>query len=424
MRSTWPEFHRYTATKRRDRSQSLTLYVGDIPSRDCALPAFDAIGRREGFCKPMTQHPIDRLRAQIAADELEADAAQLEVATRLDALARELSAWRPARNGLLSLFRRTNGPPPRGLYIHGDVGRGKTMLMDLFFACVRFAPKQRSHFHEFMTDVHERIGKARQVVDGDPIPHVADGIAGEAGLLCFDELQVTDIADAMILGRLFKHLFARGVVVVATSNSAPGALYEHGLNRKLFLPFIALIAGHMDVAELKSAKDYRLEKLAGHPLYFAPADARATAELDALWDSLTGRHPGEAETLEVKGRSVRVPLASMGIARFAFRDLCELPLGALDYLRIAHTYHTVMIDGIPVMARDRRDAVRRFINLIDTLYDNKVCLIASAAGEPDALCHDDAGAKTFARTASRLIEMRSAEYLAARATRGHVAVEG
>jgi cell division protein ZapE len=176
----------------------------------------------------------------------------------------------------------------------------------------------------------------------------------------------------------------------------------------------------MDVVELKAAKDYRLEKLAGHPLYFAPVDASATAGLDALWDSLTGRHPGEAETLEVKGRQVRVPLASMGIARFAFGDLCEVPLGTLDYLRIAHAYHTVLIDGIPVMTRDRREVLRRFINLIDTLYDNKVCLIASAAAEPDALCEDTAGAKAFERTASRLVEMRSAEYLAARGARAHM----
>lgn len=367
----------------------------------------------------MTQSPLDRLRAQVGAGELETDAAQLAVAARLDALARRLNGWRPARNGLLSRFSRSNGPAPRGLYIHGDVGRGKTMLMDLFFACARSAPKQRCHFHEFMADVHERIAATRREVEGDPIPHVAAGIAAAAALLCFDELQVTDIADAMILGRLFKHLFERGVVVVATSNSAPEALYEHGLNRRLFLPFIALIAERMDVVELRSAKDFRLEKLAGLPLYFAPADARATAELDAHWDRLTGRHPGEAETLEVKGRSVRVPLASMGIARFSFGDLCEAPLGALDYLRLAHTYHTVLIDDIPVMAREKRDAVRRFVNLIDTLYDNKVCLIASAAAEPDALCQDDAAARAFARTASRLIEMRSEAYLAGRAVRGH-----
>jgi cell division protein ZapE len=213
--------------------------------------------------------------------------------------------------------------------------------------------------------------------------------------------------------------------VVATSNAAPDQLYEHGLNRQLFLPFIALIGQHMDVLELKSAKDYRLEKLAGLQLYFAPADAPATAALDAHWDRLTGRHPGASEILEVKGRKVHVPLASMGIARFQFRDLCEVPLGTIDYLRIAHTFHTLLIDGIPVMARERRDAVRRFINLIDTLYDNKVCLIASAAAEPDALCQDDAGAKAFQRTASRLMEMRSKEYLAGRAVRGHTEpVEG
>jgi cell division protein ZapE len=367
----------------------------------------------------MMQFPNECLRAQIDAGELEVDEAQLAVAERLDALARQLSVWRPRRPSRYTLFARPGATPPRGLYIHGEVGRGKTMLMDLFFACTSFTPKQRSHFHEFMAEVHERIGKARQTVDGDPIPHVAAGIADEAALLCFDELQVTDIADAMILGRLFKHLFERGVVVVATSNAAPGALYENGLNRQLFVPFIALIKQHMDVAELKSAKDYRLEKLAGHPLYFSPADARAKAELDAMWDHLTGRHPGHPEALELKGRSVLVPLASMGVARFGFADLCEAPLGALDYLRIAHAYHTVVIDGIPVMGRERRDAVRRFINLIDTLYDNKVCLVASAAAEPDRLCEDDAGAQAFARTASRLTEMRSTEYLAARADRGH-----
>ncbi len=367
----------------------------------------------------MTQSPIDRLRAQIGAGELQPDAAQLAAAERLDLLAQRLSAWRPRRNSRFTLFVRPGATPPRGLYIHGDVGRGKSMLMDLFFGCVGFAPKQRSHFHEFMADVHERIAAARSEVDGDPIPYVAAGIAERAALLCFDELQVTDIADAMILGRLFKHLFERGVVVVATSNSAPEALYEHGLNRSLFLPFIALLHDHMDVVELKAAKDYRLEKLAGQPLYFSPADAGARAELDAHWDRLTGRHPGESEVLEVKGRSVRVPLASMGIARFSFVELCEAPLGTHDYLRIAHTYHTLLIDDIPVMARERRNPARRFINLIDTLYDNKVCLIASAAAEPAALCEDDGAKKAFQRTASRLIEMRSEEYLMGRAIRGH-----
>jgi len=369
----------------------------------------------------MLKLPSASLAAQIAAGELDADAAQREAAARLDELVRALEAWRPPTGGLRALFARSKGAAPRGLYLYGEVGRGKTMLMDLFFSCADIAPKMRCHFHEFMADVHERIGNARREVEGDPIPHVAAAIANEARLLCFDELQVTDIADAMILARLFTHLFQRNVVVVATSNSAPDGLYENGLNRQLFLPFIALIGKYMDVIELKSAKDYRLEKLAGQPLYFCPADDQAKAALDAHWDRLTGRHPGQSEILEVKGRQVRVPLASMGVARFSFADLCEAPLGTVDYLRIAHTFHTVMIDDIPVMGREYRNVVRRFINLIDTLYDNKVCLIASAAAEPDDLCLDDAGAKAFQRTASRLTEMRSEAYLADRAHREVVA---
>jgi len=363
----------------------------------------------------MTETPTSRLRAQIAAGELDADMAQLEVAHRLDVLAQRLDRWRPPRSGLFSVLARANGATaPRGLYIHGAVGRGKTMLMDLFFEVVAFTPKLRCHFHEFMGDVHERIGEARRNVDGDPIPIVAGAIASEAALLCFDELQVTDIADAMILGRLFKQLFARGVVVVATSNAAPQALYKDGLNRQLFLPFVDLIASHLDVVALAAAKDYRLDKLAGQPLYFTPCGAQASAALAAHWDRLTGRHPGHADTLEVKGRKVRVPMASMGVARFQFADLCEAPLGTLDYLRIAHTYHTLLVDGVPVLTPERRAATRRFINLIDTLYDNGVCLIAAADGEPAELCPEGPERHAFARTASRLIEMRSEAYLASR----------
>ncbi|HWK38969.1 MAG TPA: cell division protein ZapE [Hyphomicrobium sp.] len=368
----------------------------------------------------MASHPIDKLHAQIAAGQLEADAAQLAVAESLDDLARRISTWRPARSRRFALFSRGGMPPPRGLYVHGEVGRGKTMLMDLFYSSVDFAPKRRSHFHEFMADVHERIGAARRSVDGDPIPTVAAGIAEEARLLCFDEMQVTDIADAMILGRLFQHLFASGIVVVTTSNTKPSALYENGLNRQLFMPFIGLLGAHMDVVELKSAKDYRLEKLAGLPLYFSPADDRAAAELDAHWDRLTARDAGECQTLKVKGRQLRVPCAAMGVARFSFAELCEAPLGTLDFLSLAHTYHTLLVDGIPVMQRDRREVVRRFINLVDTLYDNRVCLIASAAAEPEGLCEDAGTAKVFERTVSRLMEMRSTEYVAARGTaRGH-----
>ena len=360
----------------------------------------------------MTEGLLEQYHGWVAAGELTADPQQIVVATALDALSRRLVAWRPVRKGLLSIFTRPNDGAPRGLYIHGSVGCGKTMLMDLFFETVDFTPKTRCHFHEFMADVHERLNAARHTVDGDPIPFVAREIALQSGLLCFDELQVLDIADAMILSRLFKRLFERGVVVIATSNAHPRSLYKDGLNRQLFLPFIDLIEDHMDVVELASAKDYRLEKLAGQPLYFTPADAHAAAELDKHWDRLTGGHPARAEALEVKGRKVNVPKASMGISRFDFRDLCELPLGPLDYLHIAHHYHTVLIDGIPLMTPEHRNEARRFINLIDTLYDNGICLIASAAAHPAELYPAGPGADAFERTSSRLMEMRSDAYLA------------
>ena len=362
----------------------------------------------------MTEKLTEQLRAQIAAGELDADAAQLAVAENLEALAGHLARWRRPRAGLWSRLNGARNEVPRGLYIHGAVGRGKTMLMDLFFDLVPFEPKLRCHFHEFMADVHERIAAARRERDGDPTAVVAASLAEETGLLCFDELQVTDIADAMILGRLFRQLLASRVVVVATSNSAPRDLYKEGLNRMLFLPFVALIEENMDVVALQAAKDYRLDKLAGQPLYFVPADAEACAALDRHWDRLTGRHPARVETLHVKGRNVMVPRASMGIARFDFKDLCEVPLGALDYLHVAHAYHTLIIDNIPVLTRDRRDVARRFINLIDTLYDNGVCLIASAAAEPSALYPEGDCAAAFERTASRLMEMRSEAYLASR----------
>lgn len=362
----------------------------------------------------MNEHPIDRLRAQVAAGELDADAAQLEVAGCLDTLSRTLSKWRPSKPGLFSFMNRKSSEPPRGLYIYGPVGRGKTMLLDIFFELVDFAPKRRCHFHEFMADVHERIGAARKSSGSDPIPIVAAEIAAEAGLLCFDELQVTDIADAMILGRLFAQLFERDVVVVATSNQHPTQLYKDGLNRQLFLPFVALIEQHMDTVELASAKDYRLDKLAGQPLYFTPVGANSRAELDKHWDRLTGGHPGRSETHEVKGHKVEVPQASMGIARFSFADLCDRPLGALDYLHIAHTFHTVIIDGIPVLGPQRRNEARRFITLVDALYDNDVCLIASAEAEPADLYKEGPGAEAFERTVSRLMEMRSEAYLAER----------
>jgi cell division protein ZapE len=363
----------------------------------------------------MNKGILEQYRARAKAGEIEADPAQIAAAERLEGLARTLFTWRPAsRGGLLSIFGRKREPQPRGLYIHGSVGRGKTMLMDLFYGSVTFEPRRRIHFHEFMAEVHDRIGAARKSVPGDPIPKVGADIAKTAGLLCFDEFHVTDIADAMILGRLFTALFEAQVVVVATSNAHPNDLYRNGLNRQLFLPFIDLLQTQVEVYELKSAKDYRLEKLAGQPLYFSPADERAKTEIDRIWERLTGHHAAEPMELEVKGRKVLVPAASMGAARFGFDDLCDKPLGSVDYLHIAHAFHTVFIENIPVLTPNRREVARRFINLIDTLYDARVGLIASAAAEPDRLYVSGDGSDLFERTASRLIEMRSQVYLEAR----------
>ncbi len=364
----------------------------------------------------MSKGTLERYRDLVTAGGIEPDAAQCAAAEKLDELAAALAQWRP-RRGLLARFSRSAPKQPRGLYIHGAVGRGKTMLMDLFHASLAFEPKRRVHFHEFMADVHDRIALARQSDAGDPIPAVARRIAEEARLLCFDELHVTDIADAMILGRLFKVLFESGVVVVATSNAAPHELYRNGLNRQLFLPFVDLIEDHMDILELAAAKDFRLEKLNGQRLYFTPADAAARAELDKIWLRLTGSPTGQRSELRVKGRTLRVPQAAMGVARFSFADLCEKPLGSLDYLHIARAFHTLVIEHIPVLGPQRRNEARRFINLIDTLYDNRVCLVASAEAEPDHLYVRGDGADLFERTASRLMEMRSEAYLSDRNSR-------
>ena len=313
----------------------------------------------------------EKHRALIAAGTIEADPAQAAAAGKLDALAHNLRHWRRSRNGIAALLSRPQ-PAPKGLYIHGAVGRGKTMLMDLFFETTTFRYKRRAHFHEFMAEVHDRIGAARKTAAGDPIPQVASAIAAKTTLLCFDELHVTDIADAMILGRLFAGLFENQVVVVATSNVPPRDLYRNGLNRQLFVPFINLLEENMEVEELLAAKDFRLEKLAHKPLYFTPADAEAKAQMDRLWADLTGHSQGAPLYLEIKGRKLAVPLAAMGVARFSFAQLCEQPLGTLDYLALAHKFHTLFIDGIPVMAAAQRDVARRFVNLIDTLYDSRV----------------------------------------------------
>lgn len=350
-------------------------------------------------------------RDAIARSELKPDAAQEAVARRLEKLSDGLKRYRPGRFVLFGASRA-----PRGLYIWGDVGRGKSMLMDLFFESAPVAPKRRAHFNAFMVDVHARIHAERQSgKSDDPIPPVARALANEATLLCFDEFQVTDVADAMILGRLFEHMFERGVVVVATSNTPPHRLYEGGLNRQLFLPFIALLKEKLDVLALDGAVDYRLHRLSGLNVYMTPLSPETNAAMDAAWLKLTDEKAPAPMILTVLGRKLRVPRAAKGVARFSFADLCEQPLAAADYLAIARTFHTVMIDRIPALKSSQRNEARRFVVLIDTLYDEGVKLICSAAVAPGALYAEGDGADAFRRTVSRLIEMQSDDYL----SRGH-----
>jgi cell division protein ZapE len=366
----------------------------------------------------------ERYAALVAAGEVKSDRAQADVVAMLARLENRLARHRLARKssslGWMFAARDMDSEPLKGIYIHGDVGRGKTMLMDLFFAASPVMRKRRVHFYEFMVDVHERIHDWRQrrrrgeISGEDPIAPVAAALGEEAWLLCFDEFHVTDIADAMILGRLFRRLFEHGVVVVATSNVAPDELYRDGLNRSLFLPFIALIEERMDVVRLAARTDFRLEKLGDAPVWHVPADLAAKRALDAAWRSLTAGNAAAPRELLVKGHALHVPHAAMGAARFGFADLCARPLGAEDYLKIAHEFHTVVLDGIPVMDYAQRNEAKRFIALIDTLYDHAVKLVASAEAAPAALYRANEGfeAQEFKRTASRLIEMGSRSYLA------------
>ena len=374
--------------------------------------------------------------ARVAASKIERDIAQEAVVAALARLETRIAEHRLARKssslGWLFGTRARESEHIKGLYVYGEVGRGKTMLMDLFFAASPVARKRRVHFHEFMTEVHERIYALRQKLKlgetngEDPIALTAAAIAQETWLLCFDEFHVTDIADAMVLGRLFKRLFELGVVVVATSNVPPSQLYMDGLNRALFLPFIALIEEHMEIVPLQARTDFRLEKLAGTAVWYVPADRAADAALDQAWRRLTAGHAGEPQDLMVKGRTVYVPRAA-----WAWRDSLSRSMSAAAGrgrlpASIAHEFHTIMIDHIPVMDYERRDEAKRFIILIDTLYDNAIKLIASAAAEPDALYRASEGfeAYEFNRTASRLIEMRSQAYLALPHGHGHAVASG
>jgi cell division protein ZapE len=352
---------------------------------------------------------LAQYRQVVAKGELKPDAAQDAAVQKLDALARALGEKRG-----FSFFRKAEAP--RGLYIWGDVGRGKTLLMDFFFEEAAVEKKRRAHFNSFMVDVHARIHAERQKADSDdPIQPVAKALAEEARLLCFDEFQVSDVADAMILGRLFDRLFDEGVTIVATSNTQPDRLYEGGLNRQLFLPFIAEIKQRLEVVELNGPTDYRLQRLSGVKVYLMPLGPDADVGMDAAWQRLTDWKAGKATSLTVLGRQVVVPQAARHVARFSFDELCDRPLAAADYLAIAQHFHTLLIDHIPVMTDNMHNVARRFTLLIDTLYDEGVKLICSAAAAPDALFTSGINADAFRRTVSRLAEMQSDDYL----RRGH-----
>ncbi|WP_186419224.1 cell division protein ZapE [Bosea sp. CS1GBMeth4] len=366
----------------------------------------------------------ERYDALVASGAIERDPAQLAVVRRLQALSQTLANRKLAKksSALGWLFGRKQPAAEgiKGLYVWGSVGRGKTMLMDLFYETVPVASRRRVHFHAFMADVHERIHayrqalKAGKVKEPDPIGPVAADLADEASLLCFDEFTVTDIADAMILGRLFTALFAAGVVMVATSNVEPSRLYEGGLNRALFLPFIALLTSKVEVVKLEARTDFRLEKLGGAPTYHVPADKAAKAALDRAFSQLTGVAQGAPATIAIKGHALELPQAAGGVARASFAELCARAYGASDYLALARSYHTLILDGIPIMDMERRNEAKRFIILIDALYENHVKLVASAAAEPTGLYVARSGREAFEfdRTVSRLIEMRSEAYLA------------
>jgi cell division protein ZapE len=366
----------------------------------------------------MTNCLLDRYRGLAASGEIADDPAQALAVEKLQLLANRLVSYKPpARTDFFSFFTRRSGEVPKGLYIFGGVGRGKTMLMNMFFETAPLTAKRRLHFHAFMAEVHGRIARARAAPagkNGDAVSQAAAGIAAETRLLCLDELFVTDIADATILSRLFSGFFAAGLVVVTTSNVPPAQLYKDGRNRDLFLPFIALVEDHMEVLELSAQRDYRQDKMADMPLYYVPADALARERMDLLWRGLAGEERDDPAALTVAGRVVTVPAAASGMARFSFADLCEAPLGAADYLEIARRFHTVFIDRVPVLTPEKRNAARRFITLIDTLYDNRVGLVISAGAEPGELYVAGDGADHFERTASRLTEMRARVYFDAR----------
>jgi cell division protein ZapE len=352
-----------------------------------------------------SSHPVSSALADLVRQgALSADPLQAAAARALDRVAAELGR-KPG------LFGRRK--PVRGAYLVGAVGRGKTMLMDLFFGAAPAAGKRRVHFDEFMDELHAAITDYRKQHEGDPVAAVTRPIIADTRLLCLDEFQVTDIANAMLLGRLFERLFAGGVTLVATSNTSPDELYRDGLNRQLFLPFIEQLKAEVEIVPLDGPTDYRRLKFEGEAVYRFGTGPQVDAAMDRLWRKLTGGAPEAAETLRSLGRDIAVPRTAMGAARFDFAALCDAALGARDYLRLAHAYDSLMIEHVPQFGRTNPSAAKRFILLVDTLYDRGIKLSASFAVPLEQLAADSRNAGEFQRTVSRLIEMQSAAYLEA-----------
>lgn len=387
----------------------------------------------------MTAGPLFTYRQRLAEGSIRPDLAQECAINKLQSLWKALTNYQPAPvgggngGGWLARFglgakRETAAPglawvsgdgvaalPKRGLYIYGEVGRGKSMLMDLFFETATVKAKRRLHFHEFMQEVQRELHAWRKTKDSkeaDPLPRLARQIAERCWLLCLDEMQVTDIGDAMIVGRLFQGLLDQGVVVVTTSNRHPSDLYKDGLQRDRFLPFIKLLEAQLDILELNSERDYRLGRKRGMQVFHTPLGPQAEADLDACFARLTGGQPAKPDEVVVLGRTVPVPAAADGVARFTFEDLCGRPLGPADYLELATLFHTIMISGVPILSPERRDVAKRFVTLIDAMYEHKCLLVCSAAAVPEALYPTGDGAFEFQRTVSRLQEMQSADYIA------------
>ena len=360
-----------------------------------------------------------RYRAQVEDSTLKPDPAQELAAEKLNSLHHALQSYKPksGRAGWMERFGLSGQygavEPPLGLYLYGGVGVGKSMLMELL---VDSLPERtmRVHFHELMRDIHGEVHRLRQLPGddkGDPIPGIADGIADSITLLCLGEMEVRDIADAMIVARVFGRLFERGIVVVTTSNRHPDALYKDGLQRDKFIPFIDLLKERLDLLQLGSRQDYRLGRILGDAVYHFPADAAATAALDEVWNRLTDDADPKPESITVKGRKIEVPAAARQVARFAFADLCEQPLGPSDYLEIGAQFCTVIVDGIPALGPDKRDVARRFVTLIDALYEHRSVLICSAETAPEDIYDGDDWKFEFQRTVSRIIEMQAEDYI-------------